>query len=200
MKRSGAGKIPPLHSGKNNQRGPAFMKNKMDRIFSLIDETNRWTGRIVGHLLILMMVFMTFEVVMRYLLNRPTIWVNEMNQYLSVVLVSLGAGYVLLNKGHVNVDVFYSRFGEKTRAILDLVTSPIFFIFVVIVCWQMIDGAIESWQYKEHSAAAEIPTYPVRMVMVIGAFLVLLQGVAKFGRDFRKARMKKPPAGGKKTD
>jgi TRAP-type mannitol/chloroaromatic compound transport system permease small subunit len=172
-------------------------ENKMERFFHWVDWINGWTGRVVGHLLILMMFFMTFEVVMRYLFNSPTLWVNETNQYLSVVLISLGAGYVLQNKGHVNVDVFYSRFGERTRAVLDLLTSPIFFIFVIVVVWQTIDGAAESWQYREHSPVAEIPTYPVRMIMVAGAFLILLQGIAKFGRDFRKARTKEFPGGRK---
>jgi len=170
------------------------MMKRFERFFGVIDLINGWTGRIVGNLLILMMFFMTFEVIMRYIFNSPTLWVNEMNQYLSVILVALGGGYVLLNRGHVNVDVFYGRFGERTRAILDLLTSPVFFLFIIVLIWQTLDEAIGSWQFREHSAAAEIPTYPVRLIMVVGAGLILLQGIAKFGRDFKKAAMKRSSA------
>jgi TRAP-type mannitol/chloroaromatic compound transport system permease small subunit len=170
------------------------MMKGFERFLGVIDLINGWTGKIVGHLLILMMLFITFEVIMRYVFNSPTLWVNEMNEYLSVILVALGGGYVLLNRGHVNVDVFYGRFGERTRAILDLLTSPVFFLFIIVLIWQTLDVAIGSWQFRERSATAGIPTYPVRIILVVGACLILLQGVAKFGRDFTKAVMKRSSA------
>ncbi len=164
---------------------------KFERFLSVIDLINGWVGRIVGHLLILMMFVMSYEVIMRYIFNRPTLWAMEMNQYLFLILIALGGGHVLLNRGHISVDIFYGRFGERTRAIFDLLTSPLFFLFIIVLIWQSLDVAIESSQFREHSEMADIPVYPVRIILVVGAFLMVLQGFAKFARDLAKAVVKR---------
>jgi TRAP-type mannitol/chloroaromatic compound transport system permease small subunit len=163
----------------------------LEQFLGLIDAINTWMGRIVAHLLLLLMLFMTYEVVMRYIFTRPSLWAMELNQYISVVLVALGAGYTLLNGKHINADVLYSRLGERTRAIFDLVTAPLFFLFIIVLFWQTLDVALESWELKEYSQMAGIPVYPVRITIVVGAVLLLLQGFAKFVRDFTKAVTKK---------
>jgi len=165
---------------------------KLERFLSVIDLINGWTGRIVGHLLILMMFIVTFEVVMRYIFNRPTLWAMEMNQYLFCILIALGGGHVLLNRGHINVDILYGRFGERTRAIFDLCTSPIFFLLIITLIWQGFEVAVDSTRYTETSEMAGIPVYPVHILLVVGAFLIFLQAFAKFARDLAKSMTKEP--------
>ena len=165
---------------------------KLERFLRVIDVINTWVGRTVAHLLILLMLVMTYEVVMRYLFTSPSLWAMEMNQCISVVLVALGGGYALLNGKHINADVLYSRLGERTRAIIDLVTAPLFFLFIIVLVWQTWDVAVESWEMKEYTQMAGIPIYPVRMIIVVGGLLILFQGFAKFVRDFAKAVKKKP--------
>ena len=167
---------------------------KLERFLRVIDVINTWVGRIVAHLLILLMLVMTYEVFMRYLFTSPSLWAMEMNQCISVVLVALGGGYALLNKMHINADVLYSRIGERARAIFDLVTAPLFFLFIIVLVWQSWNVAKESWELREYSQIAGIPIYPVRMIIVVGALLILFQGFAKFVRDFTKAMKKKPSA------
>jgi TRAP-type mannitol/chloroaromatic compound transport system permease small subunit len=159
---------------------------KLERFLDLIDRINQWTGKIVGHLLELMMFVVAWEVVMRYVFNRPTLWAMELNQYMFCVLIALGGGYVFLNRGHVNVDVFYGRRSEKTKAVLDLCTSPILFLFLTVFIWMAYEVAGDSIGYNESSDMAGIPTYPVRILVVVGAVLIFLQALAKFIRDLMK--------------
>ncbi len=165
---------------------------KLERFLRVIDMINGWMGWTVAYLMIVIMFIMTYEVVMRYLFTMPSLWAMEVNQYLLAITVALGGGYALLNGRHINADVFYSRFGERTRAIFDLLTAPLFFLFIIVLIWQLLEVAIESWQLKEHSEMGHIPIYPVRAILVVGAFLILFQGFAKFVRDFTKAVIKKP--------
>ena len=160
---------------------------KLERFLDLIDRINQWTGKIVGNLLVMMMFVVTWEVVMRYVFNRPTLWAMELNQYMFCILIALGGGYVLLNRGHVNVDVFYSRRSEKTKAVLDLCTAPILFLFLTVLIWKAYEVAGDSIGYNESSDMAGIPTYPVRILVVVGAVLIFLQALAKFIRDLMKA-------------
>ncbi len=167
---------------------------KSQGLLGAIDRINERTGRIVGYFLVLVMFLMTFEVIMRYVFNRPTLWVNEMNEYLLLTVVALGGGYVLLHRGHVNVDVFYGAVTERGRAVLDLLTAPLFFLFMAVFLWQTWEAAAESWKFAERSTMAGIPTWPVRLVMVAGGCLLLLQGLAKFARDWARALGKSDPA------
>src|SRR4030043_53496 len=94
-------------------------------ILRIADVTNEWVGRVGSFLFLPLILFITFEVVMRYVFRSPTIWVHETSEYLLVILAMLGGGYTFLHKGHVSVDIIYSRLSVRRRAILDLIiTAP----------------------------------------------------------------------------
>ena len=165
---------------------------KLERLIRVIDLINGWMGWVVAYLMIVIMFIMTYEVLMRYIFTMPSLWAMEVNQYLLAITVALGGGYALLNGKHINADVLYSRCGVRTKAIFDLITAPLFFVFIIVLIWQLLDVAIESWQIKELSEMGHIAIYPVRAILVVGAFLILFQGFAKFVRDLNKAVTKKP--------
>lgn len=158
----------------------------MLRFSNLVDAINEWIGRILSPVVVLMMLAGTYEVVSRYIFNRPTRWAWELDQYLLCFFVGLGGAYTLLHEGHVKVDIVSSRLPARTRAILDLVTSLLLFLpFIGVMMWQGVDFSWSSVVARETSTTAwRPPIYPVKMVIPIAAFLMLLQGVAKFIRNF----------------
>lgn len=153
-----------------------------------IDRTNEWIGKAVGYLLAVMMVTICYEVVARYFFARPTLWSMELNTYLLCVYCTLGGGFTLLRGGHVSVDIIYGRFHFRTKAILDCVTSFGFFLFVFVILWLGADMAHLAFKYGETSGTIlDWPLFPSMVMVPIGAFLLLIQGVVKFIRDFRTA-------------
>ena len=62
-----------------------------------------------------MMLTMSYEVFARYLFNRPTIWVLEVNQYILCFYVALTGGYCMLHDVHVNVEIIYEKFSHVIR-------------------------------------------------------------------------------------
>jgi len=160
------------------------LKRAIYALLVLIDNINEWTGNIVAYLLIPMTCIVSYEVVARYYFNAPTIWTMEMSEYLLVALGALGGGYTLLNRGHVNVDVVYIRMSERQRAIVDCITFCLFFAFIVAFVWQSWEAAIKALRIRGYSPSFwGPPVYPIKALLPIGAFLLLLQGVAKFIRD-----------------
>jgi TRAP-type mannitol/chloroaromatic compound transport system permease small subunit len=82
------------------------------------------------------------------------------------------------------MDVVYSRCSPRTKAILDLITAPIFFCFAATLLWTSGEIAWESIQELERSNSQwRPPIYPIKSLIPVAALLVLLQGVAKFVRD-----------------
>ena len=73
------------------------------------------------------MVIVCQMVFIRYVLNHNTIWQTDFVTYSLIAATFIGAPYVLLTKGHVNVDVLPIYVGERARywlAICAIAISP----------------------------------------------------------------------------
>lgn len=149
-----------------------------------VGRLNTWIGTLISILPLAITVLSAVEVAMRYIFEKPTIWVWDLNIQLFAVLIMLGGGYTLLHKGHISVDYFTMNLSAKKRAALDLITSVFFFasIFVLLYFgWQI---AWDSWINKETMATLwGPPLYTMKMTIPIGALFMLLQGIAKCMAD-----------------
>ncbi|MFC1819475.1 TRAP transporter small permease subunit [Thermodesulfobacteriota bacterium] len=111
-------------------------------------------------------------------------WGTELTQMIFGVYVILSGGHILRWGGHVNVDILYNHFSTRVKAIIDICTFVLFFLFCGMMLLYGGSLAWESLSIWEHSESAwNVPIYPVKMMIPIGAFLLLLQGFAKLIRD-----------------
>ena len=149
-----------------------------------IDAVNDRMGSLLSYFLFLFFVLLFMEVILRYFFNSPTVWANELAQMLFGAYAILAGGYILRTGGHVNVDILYSRLSKKTRAILDIGTSILFFLFSGML---LIYGGSLAWDSLsrfEHSQSAwNPPLYPAKLMIPFAAILLMLQGLAKLIRD-----------------
>lgn len=145
---------------------------------------SEWSGRGVSIVLFLLVGVLVYEVIMRYVFNSPTIWAHELSLFLFGTIGMVGGAYVLLHKAHVNLDILYSRVSPRKRAVLDLITAPLFFFIIILMIWAGGGFALRSWKILEPSSTVWAPpVYPFKTIVPVAAFLLLLQGVAKFIRD-----------------
>jgi len=160
----------------------------LSRILHAVDQTSEWTGKVVSFLILPVILFVCFDVIMRYVFNMPTKWADELAYLLYGTLWIIGGAYALKNESHVKMEIIYQRFSPRGRAILDLITAPLFFLFVVILLWK---GGQFAWSSIERMQTSNSywgpPLYPVKTMIPIGAFLILMQGLTKFIRDFFRA-------------
>jgi TRAP-type mannitol/chloroaromatic compound transport system permease small subunit len=162
--------------------------NTMLRFSRIVDSINEWTGKILCYLILVIMLTGVYEVGMRYFFNMPTRWVWEMNGLILCVLAALGGGYALLEHAHVRVDIVYDRFSTRTKAIIDLCSSSFMFLFLVVLVWQTSKMSLRSIRYLEHSQTIfGPPIYPFKVILSIGIFLFLLQGLSHFLRNLYTA-------------
>lgn len=129
-------------------------------------------------------VFYFFEVVMRYLFNMPTIWVHESSFLLLGMQYLLAGAFAMLHGAHVRVDVMYNLLPVRGRVGMDIFTSMFFFMFALVLLttswtffqnsYSMGETTVETWG---------IQYWPVKGMMVLGAFLLLLAGISKLIKD-----------------
>jgi TRAP-type mannitol/chloroaromatic compound transport system permease small subunit len=156
-----------------------------------IDRINEWMARLFSPVVLVIMALAVYEVFRRYVLTNPTTWVWETNSFLMCLMGALAGGYALLRKAHVSVDVISSRFSPRTRALVDIITCPLFFIFAGALIWYGGKDALRAFEVKQRmlSQFASL-LWPIKTVIVLGAVLIFLQGVAKLIRDIRTLRGK----------
>jgi len=160
-------------------------KRKMEKIMQwyirIVDNMNEWIGKIFCWLMLPLMFVTAFEVFMRYVVKRPTIWAWDVNIQVFAAITFLGGGYALLEKAHVTVDVFTINMGARKLAILNLITSLFFFFGIGVLMiggWEMFKM---SWKVKEAMPTIWAPPYYwMKLLVPLGALLLLLQGISEF--------------------
>jgi len=156
----------------------------LGKVFHIIDMISEWSGKLVSLLILPLIAFIMYDVLMRYVFNRPTDWAHELSYLMFGTIWIIGGAYALVKGSHVKMEVIYNRLPLRRRAIIDLITAPLFFVFIGILLWKGWDLAWSSVLRLEHSNSFwSPPIYPVKMMIPLGAFLLLLQGVVRFIRD-----------------
>ena len=155
--------------------------------FSLkIAKTVRW-------LVIIIMSITVFNVVMRYFFDDPTIWAYPLSGLLLGPFWLLGGAYLLLQGGHVRLDMFYRRLTPRKQAILDLVTYTLFFFYCSLILIYGWDYFWLSFVRQEVSRGLwKTILWPFKVWIPVGIGLILLAGIAKYIRDFHIAITGRP--------
>jgi len=152
-----------------------------------IDRVNDWVGKYVSWLVIPLTFVVTYDVVLRYLFDRPTIWAWDIAVQILASIAILGGGNALLVGAHIGIDVIVERISPKKRAVIGLITYVFFFFSVGILLWKTTAGAWASALIGERSYSyAAPPVYPLKIVMAVGVLLLFLQGIANFIRLLSK--------------
>jgi TRAP-type mannitol/chloroaromatic compound transport system permease small subunit len=156
----------------------------MEKVLRWIDKLSEWSGKAASFLIIPLILFICYDVFMRYVLSKPTDWAGELSTYVFGTMWLIGGAYALLTRSHVQMEIFYNRFSPRSRKIIDVSVAPFFFLFIGVLFWQGLNLAIASWAKMEHSWTMwSPPIYLPKTMIPLGAFLILLQGLAIFIRN-----------------
>lgn len=151
-----------------------------------IDTVTERIGQISYWLVLVMVGIGVVNVIGRYSgyffgRNLSSNGLIEAQWYLFDLVFLLGAAYTLRHNDHVRVDVFYSRWSPKGRAIADLAGSLLFLIpFCIMVIFFSWDTIVASWQIREVSPdPGGLPRYPIKSMIIVSFGLLIIQGVSE---------------------
>lgn len=146
-----------------------------------IDKLNEWIGNAVAWLVLLMVLGTLYNVVARYFFEQYSIPLGEAVIIMNAMVFMLAAPLLLRLDQHVRVDVFYSRFSPRGKAVVDLF-GTLFLLFplcgfILFYSWHYV---VSSWQQHEESAqTGGLPAlYLVKSLIIVMAVLLILQGIS----------------------
>ena len=160
--------------------------NKLNSVFTWIEKASAWTGKFASWLLVILIVCIAYNVFMRYALNAPTIWSFDISYMLGGAMYLLGLAWVLQKDENVRVDIISARFPRRTKLIIDVALNfVLFFPLIFFIFLTSLKITIHSWKIGELASTTIFypPIYPLRTVITIALFLLLLQGIVNVARS-----------------
>jgi len=155
--------------------------NALLALARLIDALTERVGRVVIWLVLFATLISAGNALSRYLLGESSNAWLEIQWYLFGAMFLLAAGYTLKHNGHVRIDIFYNRLGERGQAWIDLIGGLLFLLpMAALLAWLAWPMFHEAWLTHEMSPdAGGLPRWPVKLLLPLGFALLALQGMAE---------------------
>ncbi|MEX2125937.1 MAG: TRAP transporter small permease subunit [Woeseia sp.] len=163
------------------------------RTVSGIDALNRRVGQSVAWLTLAMVLFTFSIVILRYVFNIGSIWLQETVTWMHAAVFMLGGAWTLQRDEHVRVDIFYRGMSQVRRAWVDIAGVVIFlFPLCGYIFYESFDYVTASWSIRESSRDAGGLPYPfvslLKSILVVMPVLVSLQGLSLLIASARSIR------------
>lgn len=122
----------------------------------------------------------THMVVVRYFLDGSTVWQTEYVIYALVAATFLGSPYVLLHRGHVNVDLLQLRAAPVARRAMQTVSALVGVAFCALLAWSGWEYFHEAWSFGWRTSTVwAIPLWIPLLPLPLGIGLMVLQYIAE---------------------
>jgi C4-dicarboxylate transporter DctQ subunit len=87
----------------------------------------KYSGYLSSTLFVGIGFIVSYEVIVRYIFNSPTVWVNEISRFLQIWATYLALTYSFHTKDLIRITFIYDKLGDKGKRFLDLIS----FLFIV---------------------------------------------------------------------
>lgn len=167
-----------------------------------IDWLNAQVGKAVIWLIFAATVISALNAVVRKVFNYSSNGFLEVQWYLYAWSFLIAAGYTLLHREHVRIDVLNSRLSKRTQVWIDIIGFVFFLtplcLVAIYLCTPMV---IEKYQSAEMSGnPGGLIRWPVWLALPIGFALLMLQGWSELIKRIAFLRGQGPDPMGRLTD
>ncbi len=136
---------------------------------------------VIGAILLLGLTFIVgADITLRYLFNKPLGWVKEMSEYTLVGMGFLVAAWILKDDGHVKMDLVLNRLRPKPQVMMNIITSSVSTIVVLIITWFSLRVILEFYRTKlVIPTVLEPPRWILLTPILVGSFLLAIQFIRR---------------------
>ena len=175
----------------------------------VVDAINYRLGRVAMYgIFALMAVLLWSSVSKTFFL--PSLWTLEMAQFVMVGYYILGGPYAMQMGSHVRMDLIYGEWSPERKAGVDRITIWFLIVYLAVLLygavgstayslgyWKsepfsfflgLLTGAEQVGRLERSSSAWRPYMWPVKAVMILGFFLMLLQCFSELFKDILRRR------------
>jgi len=146
-----------------------------------IDAMNERIGRTIYWLILVAVLVSAGNAVVRYAFNRSSNAWLELQWYLFSAVFLFCAGYTLLHNQHVRIDVITGHLSKRAQAWVDVIGTVLFLLpMAVAIMWLSWPVFLDAYRTNEISTnAGGLTVWPARLIVPIGFFLLVMQGISE---------------------
>lgn len=154
----------------------------MNSFLKAVDRLSGSMGLLAAWIVLPLIFVTVYEVFSRYLFNSPTIWAYEIGYMVTGANFLLGAAFALREHAHIRIDVLYSRFSVKIKALIDVLGYLLLFLPVGIwLSYRLGFYALDAFETGERSgqSAWNPVIWPFRFIFFTGFTVLSIQALAE---------------------
>ncbi len=132
-------------------------------------------------LIVMIMLVTTWEVVARYVFNRPTTWAWIINRQLFGLFILAAGPFTLVERGHIRIEMIYDRFPRRIRTFIQYLSFAALVCFIGALIWQGGIMGQEALEVKERAAGMfRMPLYPLKLLIPVFGIIFIMAGIPAF--------------------
>ena len=157
--------------------------------WSVFDRLSVFIGRITMLLIVLLVAVMIYEVVLRYVFERPTLWANEMSLWMAGFVFMLAGLYAMQQRSHIRIFLLYDICPRWLQRIFDTISTVLIVVFAMALIyggWGEARAKLLRWETFGTAFDPPIPATLKPLVLFV-VTLVAIQAVANLIKDWNRA-------------
>jgi TRAP-type C4-dicarboxylate transport system permease small subunit len=148
----------------------------ISHIIKAIDQLTEITGRASSWIFFCIGIIVAYEVVMRYLFTKPTVWVDEVSIIMQIWATFIAIAFSLKYKEMIIINILFKEPNTIIRKILETFSYTVIIIFSYITLWYGFELWLNS-TLKHHTTDTylAIPKWFTEASIWVGFVLLFLQ-------------------------
>jgi TRAP-type C4-dicarboxylate transport system permease small subunit len=103
--------------------------------YSSIDQIAMFVGRVTMLLIALLVGVMMYEVVLRYVFERPTLWANELSLWMAGFVFILAGFYAMQQRSHIRIFLLYDMMPRGVQKACDTISTFLILLFAFFLVY-----------------------------------------------------------------
>ena len=158
-----------------------------------LDNISKYSGLFAAVLVVLLSLLVSYDAGMRYFFSAGSIALQEVEWHLFDMVFLLGLSYALKHDKHVRVDIFFERYAQDTRMIVQIFSMLLLVMpFSLLFLNDAVDMTLQS--YLQHEVSSDpgglTNRWAIKAVLVVGFALLVLQALSEVLKAYHRLEKK----------
>jgi len=147
-------------------------------------------GNVASYLFLGIVAISAYEVLMRYAIGQPTVWVHELSIAFAATCFVIGGPYVHASRRHITISYAYEKMPPVMQVWARLLCSLLTLTFLVFLTYAT---TLQGWQALQHGETTgtalnwPIPAY-LKTLFAVCAAIMAVQTTMHVVEDAQRVR------------
>jgi TRAP-type C4-dicarboxylate transport system permease small subunit len=173
-------------SEREHKAPPSPPRGLIERLERMLAVFSKWATVIAGVALTAMLVISVADVIGNKIFHHPIQGTTDYVSFLAVITIIFSLSYSLIEKAHVQIDLFLNKLPRRVKAIFEIFIALLSLTLFVLLTWFSVRYGIRLQKNNELSMTQRIPVFPFAYAVAFAClpaclylFLEVLRAIKK---------------------